>query len=214
MKSLAAYFILTALISLVLSQPNGFNVDKSKHWFESTFGWLAKYKSLESARQTKEFPCPDAAAILPCNCYYGPSIDIFCNNVTAEDLSRVFQQEFPVKEINQLSIRDSPLLSVLNFDLNGVTIKDLDVFNVPLAEISPEFLANSSGTLKSIILQYTELTTEGFPFETLHNYEVLQVMAIDYANLESIPKIVSQSLEGLEIHFTNVSAITPGIYPI
>ena len=214
---MAIAILLTTLMPLVMCRSNHVKsdkmIEKSAHFGSiSRLSSHPKHGSIETPQQTREYPCPDAEAILPCVCFYNESdIDISCNNVTAEDLSRVFQQEFPVKEINRLSIGMSPLLSILNFDLNGVTIKDLNVFIAPITEISPEFLSNSSSTLQIIYLQDTQLTTEGFPFETLQDYQVLLYLYIQSANLQYIPKLVSSSLAELSIYYTNISTITPGM---
>ena len=157
-----------------------------------------------------EYPCPDAEAIAPCTCTSYYSIYLNCDNVTSAQLATIFQQDFPVKNIYELIIKFSPLLTSLDFDLNGVTMETLFVADSAVATIAPKFLEGSYETLNYITLESTELTTEGFPFETLVNYNNLTSVSLSDNNMDSLPIINSPSLQQLQMEHTRISEILPG----
>ena len=164
---------------------------------------------LEARERSGDDQCPLAVLIAPCECAPFDPIDIICSDVTSEQLAAVFQ-DFPVSEIGNLYIHDSPLLTSLEFDLNGVTLNYLNVGHSGVATVAADFLEGSHETLQIISIWYSELTNEGFPFSSLANYSNLEQLDLTGNHMDTMPIISSLSLRYLNIVETRISEILPG----
>ena len=161
------------------------------------------------------FPCPDEKAIEPCYCTVvdESELHLVCpTNSTRDQLANVFQQDFPVKNFYEFYLHHNDLIETLDFSLNGVTFERIWFYPGPFAinEISPEFFLDSADTLTYWSLPQSQLTENGFPFETLSSYTVLDYIDLSQAPISEIPPIVSPKLRYIDLYQIQVSTIEPG----
>ena len=209
MAILLRFIIVTVLTQHTLAQHNIRGEE-----LREELALPSKSKNSASIRGTRsgreEYPCPDAEAIYPCRCTSGFFFYLTCRNVTSDQLTAIFQQDFPETHFDELEILDSPMLTSLNFDFNGVTLAIFVAYDTPIETIAPEFLMGSAGTLQALEIYDSKLTTEGFPFDTLASYDNLGSLILFGNNVDSVPSITSPSLKQLDIVQANISEILPG----
>ena len=206
------FLIVTAFV-LCLSGQHNAESERLSEKFQKT----PKTRNLDSIRESRtgsgEYPCPDEEVISPCVCFTdGVEILLECVNVTSDQLTTVFQQDFPEKNLGEIHIANSSTLTSLDFDLNGVTVEVFLTSGTPIETISPEFLLGSTETLEGVQMYDSQLTNDGFPFDTLASYEKLQILELVGNNIDSLPIITSSSLIALAIDEAHISEILPSQY--
>ena len=159
-----------------------------------------------------EEECPEPTSILPCVCSSsnGTGISLQCSNANSEQLLSVFQQDFPVKDLDLLEISDSTEPLTLDFSTNDVTFRRIEFFETSSLQITDEFFASSSNRLLNLIFYNVEFTAEGFPFNSLGNYVELHTLGFFFAGLTNIPVMSSSSLSDISITGNSITTIEPG----
>jgi len=164
-------------------------------------------KSLEKNLKTpREFPCPLEEDIAPCEC----SSDV--NDVASdEDLQRVFNEYFPVKEFTKFRINENNNVTSLNQNTNGVSFKNIYLFANPnLKTISSGFLSASASRIEILDFHTTPFSTETFPFSSLPSYPNLLEISVWQADFTSLPEISNEKLSTFDFTFTGVTSIEKG----
>jgi hypothetical protein len=160
------------------------------------------------------FPCPIPEDIHPCVCWTEEEgIYLDCTDVTSEQqLENVFMQDFPVTEFYQFQINQTDILVDMNFTSNGVSFEKLLLYPGPLSirSISNKFLMNSYTTLKTICIYNSQLTEAGFPLDNLNIFEMLDFLSFDGSNVSHLPNLVSETLTGLRIIYSDIVNLYPG----
>ena len=173
-------------------------------------------KHLDKEEKESEGPyCPTASDILPCICIphileVPVLVTLECTNVNSEQLATVFQQDFPVQNMFELKISDSPEPLTLNFSTNGVSFESIDIYNIGLLDIQEEFFAASFDRLVHLSIEDAESTVEGFPFSSLPRFQVLHTLDIISVGWTLLPTISSSSLTAITIESNDIESIIPG----
>ena len=217
---------LFALLCLVTSK--GFCANQNRllpryknvetHSANKIYGEAVAEVKTEKEDDTEDYPCPSADDIAPCICYeLNSRLTLDCTNAVNESqIAEVFEKDFPVKSFFQFEILCTHSLVNLDFSTNGVTfgafaIKgELVLCTSTIESISANVFMDSANTVTTIAIQNTMLTTEGFPFEALPNYTILNDLNIWESQMTELPPIVSDSLESIFIVQSNITALEPG----
>lgn len=165
------------------------------------------------------FPCPYAAAILPCVCTVDDTsnITVDCTEVDSEEqLAAVFQQDFPVKELYQFSMANNSAVKTLDNFLNGVTFDRVSLEPGPfvLETVSEQFLLALKDTLQYLSISYSNLTTEQFPFAVLPSMNLLETLRFYGSEFNSIPPILAPKLSLFLVNYSPVDRLLNGTISI
>lgn len=170
-----------------------------------------------SFEPTSDFPCPDAAAIAPCVCAEGAqnTINLDCTELESEDqLAAVFQQEFPVKNLNEFRMSNNSAILMLKNVFNGVSFESVVLAPGPfaLASISEYFFLEMRSFLRHFQLENSNLISDSFPFATIPAMEVLETLLIEGSRFTWIPKIYSPTIGVLGFTGLLTDVIEPGTF--
>jgi len=170
----------------------------------------------EDHYQTKEFPCPLAEDIAPCTCLDGSSgLSLFCNHYSVSDqqLSAVFQADFPVTDFYLLQIFDwSSGITMLGADLNTLTFQQIQVEVPSLAVISEDFLRANAETLEYLMIRSTLISESSFSFYDIESLPNLHYLDLGDNNFTSIDPITSESLQFLGLSNNKITSLEPDVF--
>ena len=159
-------------------------------------------------------PCPDPEAILPCTCYQQlASLHLDCTQVESEEqLSQVFQQNFPVKDFFKFEMTTNSRILTLDVPTNGVSFEYVDLFPGPfsLEAVGENFFLDSVDTLTDIRIHDTNLTTEGFIFSSMAAFPNLDMVDLSQSRLSYLPDLQNDNLRVFGAGFTDISTLNPG----
>lgn len=152
-------------------------------------------------KEERGLPCPSDADIAPCTCSFdGASLDLDCSSVKdLDDLTRVFEADFPFTSFTSLAIADNP---ELKGELPGgvfgpVTFQNITIVRTKISAIAETAFASSASRLTFLDLASNDLTS--FPFVTLGDYFVLQHLDLKKNQIGGVSDLVSSSLEYLKL---------------
>ena len=207
-------FVL-ALCVLALHIHGSFSatVPKTQHHIMKPFPHTPDVEHLKEGGKGSEGPyCPASLDILPCNCVAEAPTRVYldCIGANSEQLANVFQQDFPVQNMTMLYIRNSSDPLILDFSTNGLSFQEIEIINTGLLEIHEEFFSSSYEKLLILIFSNVELTSEGFPFTSLPEFQVLSGLNMISVGLNILPTISSRSLVNLVITLNDIDTIEPG----
>ena len=205
----ASKFVLSLLV-LTVSTPISLSTKDLEHRHSELKHFP---RDFDAKLREKEGPyCPPAQDILPCVCEASNAtlVHLSCYNVTSEELANVFKQDFPVNELEELSIINSTAPLTLNFSTNVVSFAAIEFSNTGSLEIRSEFFASSFDRLEYLSFTQVEFTSDGFPFNSLPNFETLYELAFYTIGLSTLPAISSGSLIYIFINSNDIESIEPG----
>lgn len=182
----------------------------------STFSSLCVFGET-SGEDRADFPCPFAEDIAPCICSIDEdhNIDLDCTNIESDaQLANVFQQDFPIKQLQGFYMTENLALRALGNVLNGVSFERIDIHPGPfeLAVISDYFLLDCKDTLSFFRLDGSNLISGGFPFSTLDEMEDLEMLTIMGNNFTWIPKLYGPKITDLRFIDGRTETIEPGTF--
>ena len=211
MTEFRCFLVLVCMLSHSLQLSSSMKLGEHRHAETKFHSNVSEIKELD-VKLTDESVCPEPDEILPCVCTIEDTanIKLECTSITTEQLFNVFQQEFPVKNMSVLYVINSFEPLILNFSTNQLTFEEIGFNDVGSLAIYDEFLADSSARLKELKVIHAELTSDGFPFSTLPNYEVLDYIHLSRTGLTSLPTISSASLTFINIQNHDIDTIIPG----
>ena len=160
-------------------------------------------------------PCPESADIAPCVCSMEPDgLQLNCSLVQSDDdLARVFQQEFPMKEFWRLYIYDNDNVEYLTDILNGVTFRDiyLDyVYN--LMFVSDAMLTENKFVLESIRIFKSKLSEDTFFIPLLQAFKEPRFFYMGDSAFTKFPEaLVSESLDSFVFPYGSLSHLPAGV---
>ena len=157
--------------------------------------------------------CPDPEAIAPCICYSVTSTGVDCTNAeTSSQIATAFQQQFPLPQYGRFVISGDSSITSLDFSTNGVAFSEFIIESTTpsLESISASVFEDSAEVVKQITIINSSLTTQGFPFERLQSYTVLDNLNIQNSKIAEVPNIVSTSLDTLFLNVNDIQGINPG----
>ena len=159
-------------------------------------------------------PCPESTDIAPCVCSMeADGLQIDCSDVQSDDdLARVFQQEFPMKEYWRFFIYQNSHIRYLNNTFNGVTFREIALDYVSdLAYVSDNALAESQFTLEVLFIQDSKLNEERFSIPLLGIFKKLRYFFIGDSAFANFPEtLVSESLNTFYFPTGSLSLLSPG----
>lgn len=161
------------------------------------------------------FPCPDPFVIDPCVCAVkdGGLLQLDCSDIQSdEDLARVFQQEFPVKEFWRFYIMHNDKIQQLTDIFNGVTFRDISLIDVPnLTFLSDNLLFESRSVLEGINILESQLSEDTFFIPVLSIYTKLKYLMMSHSNFTYIPReLESESLNNIGFTSGSISTLPAG----
>ena len=159
-------------------------------------------------------PCPESADIAPCVCSIeADGLQLDCSDIESDDdLARVFQQEFPMKEFWRFYILDNDNVEYLTDLLNGVTFRDITLNNVPnLTFVSDYALAENQFVLEKIQILNSKLNEKTFSIPLLGILEKLRYFYMGDSAFTNFPKmLVSESLDSIGFELGSLSSLSAG----
>ena len=159
-------------------------------------------------------PCPEAVDIAPCLCSVEEEgLEIDCSDVQSDDdLARVFQQEFPLKEFWKLYINENDKITYLTDIFNGVTFRVIYLYYVTnLTFVSDNMLLENQYVLESIHIHKSKLSEETFFVPLLEILKKLNTFLMDDSAFTNFPEaLVSESLDTFRFKQGNLSHLSPG----
>ena len=184
--------------------------------FSSLFTLLLVLFLFTKATNAGVEDCPAAEDISPCICSYvdGEGLYLDCTGLqTEEELTAIFQQDFPVKEFYLFEMRRTGDIRVLGDVFNGVTFQQIDIIPNTVSQIEqvhPNFLLSNADVLLQLHLRNSLLTSEGFPWEVVGNLTKLRILALDINQLTDIPPLHRETLYEFAYLRSNVTELKPG----
>jgi len=171
-------------------------------------------ESTEDNHQEKNFPCPNAYEITPCVCLEEiKGLVLNCDSVTSDQqLSAVFQADFPVKDFYMLEIIGATGISTLGVDLTSVTFKNLIVANTPLLIVGEYFLRANADTLEVIDISNTDVNQDSFSFYDIQLLTKLVTLDLELNRFSFIIPLISDTLESLDLSNNDITSISPGTF--
>ena len=159
-------------------------------------------------------PCPVSTDIAPCVCSVeADGLQLDCSDVQSDDdLARVFQQEFQMKEFWKLCINDNDHIEYINDIFNGVTFREISLWNVPnLTFVSDYALAENKFVLERINIRISKLNEKTFSIPLLGILEKLEYFYMDDSAFTDFPKMLdSKSLNTFGFEHGSLSHLSPG----
>ena len=159
-------------------------------------------------------PCPVSADIVPCDCTVeGDGLQLDCSDVQSDDdLARVFQQEFQMKQFWRLYIKDNDTIEYLDDIFNGVTFRDIHLDDVPnLTFVSHYALAENQFVLERITIHNSKLNETSFSIPLLETFKKLQYLEIGKSAFTKFPEtLVSESLNSFFFQHGSLSHLCSG----
>ena len=159
-------------------------------------------------------PCPEAADIAPCVCSLeDEGLYLDCSLVQSDDdLARVFQQKFPLKELWQFYIYNNDRIHYLTDILNGVTFREIFLHSVPnLTFVSDNVVVENKLVLESIYIHNSKLSEETFFVPLLEILKKLRYFYMGDSAFTNFPEaLVSESLETFQFRHGTLSHLSPG----
>ena len=159
--------------------------------------------------------CPEPEAIAPCICYSVTSTGVDCSNAeSSSQIATAFQQQFPLPQYARFVISGDSSITTLDFSTNGVAFSEFVIESTTpsLEFISATVFEDSAHVVKQITIINSSLTTQGFPFENLQFYTVLNTLNLQNSKIAQLPDIVSTSLDTLFLNVNDIEDINPGEY--
>ncbi|CAL4160311.1 unnamed protein product [Meganyctiphanes norvegica] len=180
-------------------------------------------------------PCPNAADILPCKCYFNVDngyLSMVCNDVAdIEELRTVFLADFPQNNFTTFRLEDNTNLKVFESGIfNGITFRDIYIRMTSIENIDIDAFDDSLETIRELNFLGNNLTQ--FPYEMLNKFSNLTVLDLSGNPLGSVPvdsfngittltelhlnvihvdELLTgsfQNLENLEILYLNANSLT------
>ena len=218
MRILFLVFFLFALLSVCVSEKTR-NHGGQERRLQRTMPYSSAIEDTKFRRDgtvRDDFPCPEAAAIAPCECsedYNGNGLVLDCTAAEYNDqLTEVFLQEFPVTEFYLFQIAHTYNLFNLNFSTNGVSFEEFAFCcgSMSIESISEDVFRDSADRVVRIEISNSEVTSNGFPFEMISEFPVLEEFSIYVSKLTEMPVIESESMIELDLEENQISALNPG----
>ncbi|KAK7083789.1 hypothetical protein SK128_003834 [Halocaridina rubra] len=148
----------------------------------------------------REWPCPEATEISPCECYADELYNLLMDCSAVENdsqLADAFQAIFPFNDFYELKIdqtdnANSALAAISRYTFGEIYFERILIKNTKVNLIDEEALTLSYLTLE--LLDISNNMLAAYPFEALSNYQVLETFIIDGNLFVDLPPINSQSL--------------------
>ncbi|CAL4114158.1 unnamed protein product, partial [Meganyctiphanes norvegica] len=167
-------------------------------------GLQVKHTKVNKPLSTSENePCPPADVISPCTCRFSR---LDCSKVLDEnDLSRVFRG-LNTTYLHGLRIMNNKNVTFLEGDTFGdVYFDSIAITSCALKSVDRETFIKSSETVTELLLSDNELD-DTFPFGSLVEYTVLDVLIMHSNEIKSVPHLAIYSLKHLDLSWNQITS--------